>query len=93
MSKASELEELKIYKVLLKHLTWNDTAGAKKAAKVLTNLGYTKSPFDVEGLKAWLVELQKLNKWEGENKPPDIFQLILDKIAELETNPQQKEGR
>lgn len=32
-------------------------------------------------LKAWLKGMQKLNKWEGKNKPIDIWQIILNKIG------------
>lgn len=92
MSKERELE---IYEILLKHLTWSDTKGAKKGARALINLGYTKQQFGVWELKAWLEK-----KMKSLNAPCSTianteylaFQEVLDKIREIEEKL-AKEGR
>jgi len=56
-------------------------------SKAIKDAGYCKFP--VEKLKRWLEELIKLNKWEGKNKPKSIFQVVLDKIKELENENNQ----
>jgi len=57
---------------------------AQEGARKIILAGYTKRKFDVEELKRWVNVMQELNEWEGKYKPKSVFQIILNKIKEIE---------